>query len=260
MLAGRGFTAAETRDATPLAIVSEATARALWPGESPIGKLLERLQSGESAQLTVVGLVTDIKTGVFREIRPAIYVSAGQMLREGSFGRRIFVLLKTSIEPGSVEGIIANIEPQALTKVERMEGRFAMTLASRRFRATVLGGFAVVALLMAAVGMYTVLSHAVIRRTREFGVRMALGARRGEVFFNVLSRALVPGVIGLGLGLAWSYALRKILTSYLFEIQPGDAPTYVVVTLILSAVLLAASAIPARRASQLDPLSALRHE
>ena len=260
MLAGRTFTAVEIRDALPLAIVSESAARSLWPGENPIGKRLEQRRFGESPQLTVVGLVTDVKTSVFMESRPTIYVSAGQMLREASFGRRMFVLARTAMEPGDVERIIANIAPQALTKLHTMDGRLALTLSSRRFRATILGGFGVVALLLAAVGMYTVLSHAVLRRTRELGVRMALGARRRQLFFQVLSRALVPGVVGLGLGLTGAFAVRKILARYLLLVQPDDAPTYAAVTFILAAVVLAASAIPARRASQTDPMSALRHE
>ncbi len=270
---GRTFTREEASDGAFLAILSEGAARTLFPEGDPIGK---RVEIGvRSFELTVVGVAGDIRSFLFGEIQRTVYTTSGLLGGDGSgvlltriFGNGAldasiigaFLVARTSMEAEVIERVVVSAQPDAVTRIDGMDGRLYSSQASHRFRAFVLGAFASVAAFLAAMGVYSVLAHAVRQRTRELGIRMSFGAQRSELFTHVLRWALPPAAAGLVIGLGLSYVLNGLLTAYVYEIQPTDGPTYAIVTLFLSAVLLAAAAIPALRATRLNPIHALRHE
>jgi putative ABC transport system permease protein len=171
-----------------------------------------------------------------------------------------FVVVWTRLSPDTIEELARSVVPEVRVTVRPMEGLIASRVGPERFRTLLLAGFAGIAVLLASVGVFTVLSYLVGRRTQEFGVRMALGATRRTVFAHVFRQALPPSAIGLIIGLGVAYALRESLAAYTFVIQVTDAPTYALVTLLLSAVIVTACAVPAFRASRMDPMTALRYE
>ena len=271
---GRTFTPDEAKNGALLAILGEGAARTLFPEGDPIGKRVEIGVRSVDVELTVVGIVGDVRFSIFAEKMSPVYTTSGLLVGDGSIasltrgffddpaGSAIasYLVVRTSMDTEEVERVVANIQPDAVTRIEGMDSTLSANQASHRFRAVVLGAFASVAAFLAAIGVYSVLSHAVRQRTRELGIRMSFGAQRSELFMHVLRWALPPAAAGLLVGLGTSYALNELLAAYVYEIQPTDGPTYAIVTLFLSAVLLAAAAIPALRATRLDPTHALRHE
>jgi putative ABC transport system permease protein len=265
ILAGRTFSNSEIQSAARVGIVNESLAQALWPGLDPLGKQLKRRGDRPTIpDLTVVGLAADMRTaGLSESPGKTLYVPYTFLLAEfpgPSIIRDGAVIARTPVSPSEMRKIIETVEPDVSATPNTVNALIARDVARQRFQTIVLTSFAGVALLLAALGVYSVLSFAVSRRTREMGVRIALGAKPQHVFALVFRQAVAPAAIGLGAGLDISYALQRVLASYLYEIQPNDTPTYAVMTLTLAAVLLLACAIPARRATRLDPLVALRHE
>jgi len=179
-------------------------------------------------------------------------------------GAMSFVIRVTGEPAGlisAVRTVVAEVEPnQALYNVMTMKQRLANTTTSPRLNAALLGSFAAVALLLAVVGIYGVMSYAVAQRTREIGMRMALGAQPGNVMRLVMGQGMRVVLIGAGLGLVGALALARVLRNLLFEVAPTDPATFVCVTLLLSAVALLACYVPARRAARIDPMVALRQE
>ena len=265
VMTGRMFTDAEDRAGAPVALISESLARTLFPGEGPIGRRIDWEEyDGEIVQLTVIGVTRDIRPlETNRRVHAALYVPSSHALRLEATDETLssqFVVMRTLLAPDTIEEIARSVEPDALVTVLSMEDRIAGRVGGERFRTLLLSSFAGIAVLLASVGVFTVLSYLVGRRTPEFGIRMTLGATRRTVFVQVFRQALPPAAIGLMIGLGVAYALRESLTAYTFVIQPTDAPTYAIVTLLLSAVILLACVLPARRAARLDPMSALRDE
>ena len=264
VIAGRAFSADEARGAAPVAIVSESAARALWPQRGAVGQRIESTSggSGQVSEFTVVGVAGDIRElNVRQASQPMIYVSMGENFRTfARSGGLDYVVARTPLPPAGVQEILARVDPNAVLRVHVMSDRFALQVERQRLRAVALGGAAAVALAVAMLGVYTVVAYSVTRRTREIGVRMALGAGRRSVFLDALSHALAPPALGLALGLAASFALHRVLGAYLYGIEPSDAGTYAAVVLLMSAVMVAACAVPAFRASRVDPITTLRHE
>jgi len=259
---GRLFTEQDVPGTPPVALISESCARAQFPGQDPIGR---HIQLGgrhdDKPWLTIVGVVGDIRQyALDRPSNMEAYIAQAQDL---TFGYRL--VARTGIDPRRLERAVRDAflrvdKTQPVFHVQPMVTYVAASLAERTFTLALLGLFGGLALALEAVGIYGVVSYAVTLRTREVGIRMALGAERRDVLAMVLRQGL--GLIGLGLaaGFAASLALTRFLASLLFEVRPTDIATSAAVALVLAAVALAASYLPAWRASKVDPMIALRYE
>jgi putative ABC transport system permease protein len=268
LIRGRYFTE-QDREGQPLVcIVDETMARTYWPGEDPIGKRL-RLGGGhgqpEKPWLTVVGVVAHVKNyGVDQESRVETYVPALQ----DPIGFAV-VVVKTSAETAGVTGAV-RAAVQAVDKevpvfsVRPLSEIVADSRAPKRLSAQLLAGFAVLALLLAAIGIYGVMSYSVTQQTREIGIRVALGAQRRDILKMVVGQGMALAAIGVALGLALAlslaFGLAEVLSTVLFRVSRTDPPTYALVPVVLTLVALAACYVPARRALRIEPMHALRYE
>ena len=268
---GRDLNDRDSASAPWVAIINEAMARRFWPGEDPIGKrLILGVVSGERPR-EIIGVVRDIPTRRDRaELQPAMYASYLQQSPDyrgpiaNMFGQMTF-LLRTSGDPMSLvpeaRRAVADVDPDhAITRIQTMEQFWDGGLRYRSYLASVLGIFAFVATVLAAIGIYGVMAYSVAQRTREIGIRMALGAGPRKVLAVVGRRAVVLISFGMLLGLAGSIVLSRLIASQLWGIQPTDPATFTGVSLLLVVVALAASFVPARRATRVDPTEALRTE
>jgi putative ABC transport system permease protein len=258
LLSGRDFTGQDGPGATDVIAVSAAAAQKFWGKENPIGKKIHRPTLTSS--FTVIGVVGDVRHNTLNQEFPCLYFSAATRLAPlmdiviGTQGRPESVLV-------SARTRIHDLDPELpLSNVRTVEEYVYNNAAQPRLNAALLGVFAGVALLIAAIGVYGVLAYSVNQRTREIGLRMALGAQQSAVLFSIAGQGMVVAVAGIGIGLAGAYALSRLLTSLLFDIQPRDSLTFTAVAALLSAVALAACLVPARRASRVDPMVALRDE
>ncbi|HSK75823.1 MAG TPA: FtsX-like permease family protein [Thermoanaerobaculia bacterium] len=243
----------------PVAIVNETLARALWPDRNPLGNRIT-LGFEEQTPHTVVGVVKDVRHfGLQSAAAPEVYVSHAQHPASA-----MTVVLRTAADPARLRTSLAeqvrSLDPQLpISRVESLESRVAESIAQPRLRTELLLLFALLALALAAVGVFGVISYAVVRRTREIGVRMALGAGRAEVLRLVLGQTLAYAGAGLALGLAAAFALTRLLASLLFEVGHTDPAIFAASAAVLLAVAGLAGYLPARQASRLEPLEAL-HE
>jgi len=260
LAAGRTFQDGDNDRAAPVTIVNETLARSIWPGEDPIGK---RLKPGDGTDngpwFTVVGVIKDLRRGdVKRPIRGELYSCTLQYTP-----RTQMLVFRASGDPAivmpSIRRELQAIDPQLpLFRVTTLEAQLSDTLNQPRFQATLLAGFAAIALLLAAIGIYGVTSHAVSQRTQEVGIRMAMGAGRSDVRRLILRQHVTPALIGVSVGLAGALGLSRFLTSLLYGVRAIDPLTYALVSLSLIAVAVAACWLPASRAMRVDPLVALR--
>jgi predicted permease len=261
---GRAFDESQDRADSPGAvIVSETAARRYWPGEEALGKRIAvgKVESPDD-WMTVVGVANDVKQfQLDAEPRPQMYLNYTQA---GFFAPR-YLIVSTSVEPlslaSAVRGAVWSIDrDQPVAQVRTMEDVLSESIARQRFSMLLLGIFAGVALLLAAVGLYGVMSYTVAQRTREIGLRMALGAQRGDVLRLVVGQGLKLVLVGVALGLVAAFMLTRVMSSLLFGVSPTDPATLAIISLVLVSVALLASYIPARRATKVDPLIALRYE
>ena len=262
---GRLFTDHDVREAPRVVIVSETLARRYYPGEDPIGK---RFAFGtsidddkEDALWEIVGVVADVAhERLDREPRPAFYVPAWQhpwpFLSLAVRADGDLVALATAIRREAKA-----VDPDVpVHRVRTLRELVSATVAQRRFNALLLGGFAVIGLVLASVGIYGLLSLSVSQRTREIGIRVALGADRSLVLRMVVGQALGLTLAGVGTGLVSALLLGRTLQGLLFGIGAGDPATYSVVAVLLVLAALVSSLIPVRRALRVEPFAALRHE
>ena len=263
---GRVFTDGDREDAPLVAVVNETMARKYWPGKSAIGGTI-RMLSKSAPWATVVGVVADMRsTGALSDVPPTMYFPHAQAGKSAYFTESMMnLVVRTRGEPAAVAGamrdLVHRLEPAAsVGRVQTMDAVVAASEASRRFTTRLLAGFAAVALLLAAIGLYGIVAHGVALRRFEMGLRMALGAQPGQVVTLVLREGLRTSLLGLAIGTAGALALTRLLRSLLVQVGPGDPLTLVGVALLLLAVAVAASLVPARRASGVDPVSALRAE
>ncbi len=266
LVRGRLFTREDDADSRPVVVISEAMARKHWPGEEAIGKRMKVFDEGWP-WIEVIGIVGDVRyQGPIQDPDPRWYVPYAQAYVSAySSPLPMTIAVRSDVEPtpllGSIRQVLSELDGSIpISNVRTMEQLFNGALGGQRFVTTLLSLFGILALFLAAVGVYGVISHAVSRRTHEIGLRMALGARSRSVLAQVLREGLILSCIGVGIGVAGSVVLSRTFASMVFGITPTDPPTYagVVVVLILAAV--GASLIPARRASKVSPMVALREE
>ncbi len=256
---GRLFTNADRVGTPKVVVISEAAARKYWPNEDPIGSRVAVYQGGFHDGATVIGVAGDVRYGTVDSLPvPDVYISYEQSPRSS-----MMLLLRTSVEPTSVSAsaqrVVTAVSPRYPTyDVRTMESRVAAASAQARLTAILFALFGATALALAVIGIYGVMSFAVLQRTREIGIRMALGADRSGVLRLVVGEGLWLTVIGTAFGLGAALLLTRVLRSLLFDIAPTDPLTYGGIVLLLSAVAVAASWIPARRASRVNPVEALR--
>jgi putative ABC transport system permease protein len=262
LLAGRDFTARDDTTATPAIIVTRAFAEAMFPGRPPAAAVGKRVFSWRDERIAreIVGVVGDVRyEGASDRPSPIVYVPLGQTpLRDG-----VVAVRKSSGDAAALARLarreLAAIDPAAaVAEVRTMDEVLSNSIAPHQFTALTLGAFAALAALLAAVGLYGLLSYGVAQRRHEIGVRMALGATSSGVVRLVLHRSLVLVGVGTAIGLAGSLAVTRVLGSLLFEVKPSDPAAFAGASLLLVVVALAASYVPARRATRVDPLVALR--
>jgi putative ABC transport system permease protein len=255
---GRAFTDQDTSQTTKVIIVNETMARRLWPGESPIGRRIT-VWRDEKFYREVVGVVADTRESLDKEAGDQLYVPYAQDAGWGSLS----LVARTNGEPtalaGSVREAIRSIDKAVPTyNLKTMNDVVAASAVSRRVPMLLLSAFAGVAMLLAMLGIYGVTSYYVTQRTHEIGVRMALGAQIVDVLKLVLSRAMTLAAIGIVIGVAGAIALTRYMTSLLFGVKPIDVVTFIGVAVILALVVLVACLVPARKATKIDPLEALK--
>jgi predicted lysophospholipase L1 biosynthesis ABC-type transport system permease subunit len=265
-LRGRDF-GGDDRLASPgVAIVSEAAARQLWPNEDAIGKRVSLETRPTPADwLTVVGVAGDIRqAGVMRPVVPAVYQPYAQVRRRGFLSRMVFVVqaddgADTAAVVQMMRGALRSVDPnQAPQSMTSMDAALANAIAEPQFQASLVGVISSLALVLAAIGIYGVVAASVMERQREIGIRMALGADRGAVVAMVIRRTLVLTACGVVLGMVGASAVTRMLTALLHDVAPSDATAFAMAAAVLAAVGLLAGLLPARRASAVDPVTALR--
>ncbi|AHG88138.1 permease [Gemmatirosa kalamazoonensis] len=263
VLAGRALGAADRAGAPPVAVVNAAFVRAYWRGVDPPSVLGRRVRAGSSASdgpwLTVVGVVADVKHwGLDDHASPELY----RPLLQAPSAHVTFVLRgpDAATQAASMKRALRAVDPDQPVTIAPLSSLVSASTIAQRFRSALLGAFAAVALVLALGGIYGVISYGVARRTREIGVRIALGAQRVEVVGLVLREGMRLTALGLALGVVSALWLTRLLRGMLFEVTPTDAATFAGVSVLLAAAALAANYVPARRASRVDPLAAIRSE
>jgi len=266
LIQGREFDSRDGEDSLPVTIVNQALAREYFPHADPIGRQIKLgMPDGKSSWLTIVGVVGDVKHSiVYKEMG---YVVAPVLFRPLSqaAGRSMFLALRTAGSPLSLAsslqpGISALGTNVVVSDVRTMDERVSGLLAHPRFRAILLGIFAGLALVLAAIGIYGVLAQSVSQRTHEIGIRMALGAERRSLLCLVVGQGTTLALAGVGAGLLVALALTRYLVGMLYSVRATDPLTFAAVSALLVTVALVASYVPARRASRVEPMMALRHE
>jgi len=260
-LIGRDFAASDSATSVPAAIVSDTLVREQFAGENPLGRRLRinitHANGRDDVEWVVMGVVRDVRSSLNGAIGPTIYVPTAQL---PSQGMRFFV--RTQQDPMSVAagvaGVVRAMEPEAPVNVRTLEDIVGSTIARPRAISALVGVFAIVALVLAGVGVYGVMAYSVRERTQEIGVRMALGAPANSVFRLVVGRALRLVSIGVVVGLIAAAALTRLLVRLLYEVEPLDPLTFAVTTLVLLVVAAVASYVPARRGMHMAPVDALR--
>src|SRR5438552_1007242 len=263
LLRGRLFDDRDTLEAPHVALVSQSLARQKWPQQDPLGQTIEfGNMDGDLRLLTVVGVVGDVREETLEApAPPTIYVNYRQRPQATW---RWTVVLRTDVAPAAVlraaQEIVRKLDPNIPPSSGTFTQVVSASLKARRFNLTLVGVFALAALLLAVAGIYGVTAYSVARRTHELGVRMALGARAGDVLRLVLGQGLLTLATGVAVGTGGSFVLTRAIQSLLFGVGANDPVTFAGVTLLLMLVALLATYVPARRASRLDPMAALRHE
>jgi putative ABC transport system permease protein len=261
LIEGRDFRDSDARGSTPVAIINQNIAHRWWPRESPLGKQIRYGKAEERGPVyEIVGVVGDVKQmGLDEEQAPEIFLPAAQ----SASGVGV-LMVRASSDPA---GLVAAAEQQILAldkdvpvQVQTMTQFIAETLARRKFSTMLLAIFGGAALLLALVGIYGVTAYTVSQRTHEIGIRKALGAQQSDVLFMVVRQGLLLTLAGIGIGLAGALAVTRLLESLLFGVRPADPLTFALMPVLVGSVALLAAYLPARRASRVDPMIALRYE
>jgi len=261
LLTGRNFIDSDTYKTQPVGVIDQTLARRYWPDENPVGQQV-KFGFGRGVQgITIVGVVGDIKSDGFEAPSvPHIYVALGQFAPVNAV-----VFLRSRIDAEqlgeAVRHEVESVDPNVpVHSISTMDQIIARSVAARRFALELLGVFAGVALVLAAVGIYGVMSYSFSQRMHEVGIRVALGAQRLDILRLALREGMKIVVIGMAAGLVGAAVVTRVFRSMLFEVAPGDPTTFAAVSAILAAVAFFACYLPAQRATRVDPLVALREE
>jgi len=269
ILRGRDINDTDVAGRPAVILISESMARQFWPGEDALGKRLT-LTFFPDAVREVVGIVGDVKLDSLDQTRPTatLYFSLDQISVPANGGWNSFpmtLVVRSTTNPAGIVSAVAN----AVHEVDRdipvrdiftMQDLLENSLTQQRFNMLLLGVFAGLALLLAAIGIYSVLSYSVKRRVQEIGIRLALGARISDVLRMVIIEGMKPTLLGVVIGTAGALAMGHILSSLIYGVKPTDPVTFLAVAVLLAAIALFASIIPAYRAAKVDPMVALRYE
>jgi len=269
ILRGRDLSDTDRAGMPAVVLISESMARQLWPGEDALGKRLTLTFSPDAVR-QVVGIVGDVKIDALDQIRPsaALYYPLAQVSASGVADWRSFpmiLVVRSASDPAGVASAVSNAVHEVdrempLRDVLAMDDLVANSMSQQRFNMLLLAAFAGLALLLAAVGIYSVLSYSVKRRVPEIGIRLALGARLSDVLRMVVIEGMKPTLLGVALGAVGALALGHVVSSLIYGVKPTDPVTFLVVAFLLAAIALFASLIPAYRAAKVDPMVALRYE
>src|SRR5438309_6559140 len=257
LVAGRDSTVRDRPATEQVILINQTMARQLFPGQNAIGQIIQ-----PDKDRRVVGIVGDVRHLALEQSSGSeMYIPVRQT---GDYAS-VDLVLRTTLPPAelasAVRGSLKSIAPNLpRTDFRTLQQLIDRAVSPRRFVVMLLGGFALLALLLASLGIYGVVSYSVTQRSREIGIRMALGASAGHVQFRVLRETVGLALIGILVGLAGSAGVSRLLESLLFGVKPGDAATFVAMTLVLTSVAALAGYLPARRASRIDPMAALRSE
>jgi predicted permease len=261
LVRGRMFDQRDSASAPHVALISESLARDRWPGQDPIGHTIEfGNMDGDMRLLTIVGIVGDThEYGLDQPSRPTVYVN---LLQRPRAVMTVTMLsdADTRLITSTARGMLRDLNPEIPARFQTFQQVYAAALGSRKFNLTLIGFFGMAALLLATAGVFGVMAYSVSRRTREFGLRIALGATTGDVLRMVLGQGMRTILIGVAIGIAGSFALTQAISSLLFGVTATDPVTFAGVTLLLMVVALLACYLPARRATKVDPMVALRYE
>ena len=258
ILQGRDISERDHAEAPFVVVINETMARRYWPTEDPMG---QRIDFDDDELGEIVGVVGDVRfDGLDREPRPEVYISYQQQSL-----RFMTLVIKTNGNPldsvGAVRSQILAIDPDLpVFKAESLEHIVSESVARPRFNMYLLGVFALIALMLSVIGIYGLMSYSVSQRTHEIGIRMAMGARAGDVIRMIVGQGMLLAAAGIGIGLVAAVALTRVFSSFLFGVAATDPITFGIVTVLLALVTLVAIYVPARRATRVDPLYALRYE
>lgn len=261
VVSGRTFNVEEAMEDRKVAVVNEAMARTYFSGESPIGKRIRVNMRDDPQPTEIIGVVEDARySSLEGEVRPMVYWTPPQLTYSA-----MMIILRTSVPPESLAAsarreILAIDKDQPVSDVRTLESWLGESMSRARFGTLLLGGFAGLALILAAIGIYGVMSHSVIQRQNEIGVRMAMGAQARDVLLLVIRQGLALVIVGVALGLLGALALTRVLSSLLYEVSATDPMTFAGIALLLVIVSGIACYIPARRAASVDPLTAIRYD
>jgi predicted permease len=269
LLRGRDFGDQDVNDRPTSILISESMARRFWPGEDPIGKRITLTFSPKHVR-EVVGVVGDVKLDSLNQERPSttIYVPLDQLasIEESNFNSfPLALVVRTATNPGSMVSAVTNAIHEVdgtvpVRDVFTMDDVVTKSLSQSRFNTLLLGVFAGLALLLAAIGIYSVLSYSVRQRVPEIGIRLALGARMTDVLRMVVIEGMKPTLLGVAIGLAAALAMGRLVASLIFQVKPTDPTTFMAVAALLALIALLACVVPAYRASKVNPVVALRNE
>jgi predicted permease len=263
LIRGRLFNERDTMNAPHVAVVNQTLVKLKWPTEDPIGKAIEfGNMDGDLRLLTIVGVVGDIRNDSLQKPpSPTVYVNYRQRPQRAS---DLYVVARTSSAPASVfnagREIAHDVAPDSPPRFTTVSQVFSDSLGTQHFNLILIGAFAGTALLLAMAGIYGVMAYTVEQRTREFGVRMALGAQPSDVLSLVLRQGIMTIVIGVAAGIFGAIALTRLMASLMYHTSATDPMTFAGVALLLTFIALLASYLPARRATRVDPVIALRYE
>jgi putative ABC transport system permease protein len=269
LVKGRFFTAQDTQKSPRVAVIDDTFARQQFPDQEPLGQHLAG-DGKNNPDAEIVGVVAHVKhfgLDAIERVQSQLYLPFNQAPNEflPSLASRMNLIIRTSADPlnltAAVRSEVQALDPnQPVYNVNTMEQTLDQSLVTQRLSMTLLAFLAALALILAAVGIYGVMSYAVTQRTHEIGIRMAIGAQRRDVFKMVIGRGMILALIGVAVGLVGAFALTRLMATMLYGVEPTDPPTFILIGILLTGVALVACYVPGRRATKVDPLVALRYE